>query len=79
MWHRFPAFIRDWSILIVGMLLIMPMMYFASPYNYHLVVAGNTILGNYIQVGGYCGEVPYCTGSLIGKGTATFIYGTGLQ
>ena len=31
MWHRFPAFIRDWSILIVGMLLIMPMMYFASP------------------------------------------------
>ena len=31
MWHRMPAFIRDWSILIVGMLLIVPMMYFASP------------------------------------------------
>jgi len=31
MWQKMPAFVRNWSILIVGMLLIVPLMYFSSP------------------------------------------------
>jgi nitrite reductase (NO-forming) len=30
MWHKIPAFIRDWSILIIGVLLVVPVIYFAS-------------------------------------------------
>ena len=30
MWQRLPAFIREWPILIVGILLIVPLLYFSS-------------------------------------------------
>ncbi len=30
MWERLPAFIREWSILIVGILLIVPLLYLSS-------------------------------------------------
>ena len=30
MWQKLPAFIREWSILIVGILLIVPFFYLAS-------------------------------------------------
>ena len=30
MWQKLPAFIREWSILIVGILLIVPLLYFSS-------------------------------------------------
>ena len=30
MWQRLPAFIREWSILIVGILLIVPLLYLSS-------------------------------------------------
>ena len=30
MWQRLPAFIREWSILIVGILLIVPFLYLSS-------------------------------------------------
>ncbi len=30
MWEKLPAFIREWSILIVGILLIVPLLYFSS-------------------------------------------------
>src|SRR6476646_8237957 len=30
MWERLPAFIREWSILIVGILLIVPFLYLSS-------------------------------------------------
>ena len=30
MWQRLPSFIREWPILIVGILLIVPLLYFSS-------------------------------------------------
>ena len=30
MWQRMPAFIREWSILIVGVLVILPLLYFST-------------------------------------------------
>src|SRR5665213_3882377 len=30
MWQRLPAFIREWSILILGILLIVPFLYLSS-------------------------------------------------
>ena len=30
MWQRLPAFIREWSILIVGILLIVPLLCLSS-------------------------------------------------
>ena len=31
MWQRLPAFIREWPILIVGILLIVPLLYSFFP------------------------------------------------